>query len=261
MFHFTATEANIFRRIFEMIWNPTFLFFCCILLLAGYIWLKQSAFFIRIVAFLTVFLLFLLSTPFLSEYCITHLQAPYHMVDEVNPEVRWIVVLGGGSNEIEHIPPAETLSLGSLKRVLEGIRLKQALPHATLLFSGGPALPDAKRSIGELMHDFAEFINAQRMEDKIESVALNTAEEVTQIKSMIGSSPFYLVTSALHMRRSLLLFEHAGMSPIPAPCDYIYFEDKKPLFIYIPNAYNMAYLNRAWHEILGSVWAKIRGLG
>lgn len=261
MIHLTPMQANIFRRLFEMICNPTFLFFLCVLLLAGYVWMKHASFFIRALSLFTVFLMLLLSTPFLSEYCIKRLQAPYEMIQDVNPGVRWIVVLGGGMNEVEDVPVAETLSLGSLKRVLEGLRLKRMLPQATLLFSGGAAMKGARHTVGERMHEFAESISGNGIKDEVESVSLNTAEEVIQVKSMVGQSPFYLVTSALHMRRSMELFKHAGMHPIPAPCDYIYFWNKeKPWLLYLPNAYHMAYLNKAWHELLGGVWGKIRGI-
>jgi uncharacterized SAM-binding protein YcdF (DUF218 family) len=54
----------------------------------------------------------------------------------------------------------------------------------------------------------------------LESDSKNTRDEAIIVKRMLaerGATDFVLVTSPLHMRRSLLAFEQQGMHPIPSP--------------------------------------------
>jgi uncharacterized SAM-binding protein YcdF (DUF218 family) len=54
----------------------------------------------------------------------------------------------------------------------------------------------------------------------LESQSKNTRDEVVIIKGMLaerGLTNFVLVTSPLHMRRSILAFEQQGLHPIPSP--------------------------------------------
>ncbi len=257
----TPIQANLCRRVFENLCNPFFIFFLCVVILAVYICLKNSSWCMKGIALLTIFLLFLLSTPWIPAYLIHRLQHQYHAIEKVDPRVRWIVVLGGGNNEIEDLSIGEALSASSMKRVLEGVRLKEALPDATLLFSGGSIRGDMHCAVGERMHEFARLLLGSRIRDKVENESMNTAEEANKIREMIGQDDFYLVTSAVHMQRSMQLFQHVGMHPISAPCDYVYFWKKEQLLpSYIPGAYNFSYFNIAWHELLGLLWGKIRGL-
>jgi len=55
----------------------------------------------------------------------------------LNKEVRWIVVLGGGSREDKTLTPEDRLGDASLKRLLEGVRLSLLLPRSRLVLSGG----------------------------------------------------------------------------------------------------------------------------
>ncbi len=257
----TPEQASLFRRIFENVCHPVFIFFLCTIFLAVYVCLKNPSWYARFLALFTACLLFLLATPWVPEYLINRLQDQYQSVEQTDSKVRWIVVLGGGVNEIENLSIGESLSASSMKRVLEGIRLRQMLPHATLLFSGGTIKGDTRYAVGQRMHEFALLILGSKIEDKVETDSINTADEVSKVKEMVGQEPFYLVTSALHMRRSMAFFVHAGMHPIAAPCDYIYFWKKEQLLpLYIPGAYNLAYFNKVWHEILGLLWGKIRGM-
>ena len=53
-----------------------------------------------------------------------------------------------------------------------------------------------------------------------ESESKNTRDEAVVIRRMLaerGLSTFVLVTSPLHMRRSMLAFEQQGLHPIPSP--------------------------------------------
>ena len=63
----------------------------------------------------------------------------------------------------------------------------------------------------------ARFMGVSGEDMIIESASKDTGEQARLIKPIVGTAPFVLVTSAIHMPRSMALFEKLGMSPIPGP--------------------------------------------
>jgi len=73
------------------------------------------------------------------------------------------------------------------------------------------------------------------------------------------SSTIFLVTSAYHMPRSVRLFRHFGICPIPKKTDYKYdarleFQD------FLPSFGGLKRLYLALHEYLGLLSLDIRGI-
>ncbi len=92
----------------------------------------------------------------------------------------------------------------------------------------------------------------------IEGRSKNTRENVVNVKSIVDKKPFFLVTSAYHMDRSLREFERLGANPIPAPTD---FKRKRVtsygLFDFIPNAQNLRNADLAFHEHIGIIYYRL----
>lgn len=101
--------------------------------------------------------------------------------------------------------------------------------------------------------------------------SLNTyqnAVNVQQILAAKGLQRILLVTSAMHMPRSLLIFQHQGLDPIAAPTDFLYTDADRALWRTepqalllncLPDAEALAKTTRALKEYLGI--AVYRGLG
>jgi uncharacterized SAM-binding protein YcdF (DUF218 family) len=87
----------------------------------------------------------------------------------------------------------------------------------------------------------------------------DTKDQARQVKSIIGNDLHFLVTSADHMPRALAMFKKLGMSPIPAPTDF-WIKQKHTTHpgSFFPNATSLRKFEKAYHEILGIIWAKIR---
>jgi uncharacterized SAM-binding protein YcdF (DUF218 family) len=71
----------------------------------------------------------------------------------------------------------------------------------------------------------------------LESESQNTHDEAIFVKRILaerGLTDFVLVTSPLHMRRSLLTFEAQGMHPIPSP-SLLVPERSTPVSWWLPN--------------------------
>ncbi len=173
------------------------------------------------------------------------------------PHVKWIVVLGGGHTSDPQIPITSQLSDASTVRLIEGIRLHNMLPESKLILSGGGSdpVPNAK-----VMADVALSVGVDKEDLILESVSKDTKDEARLIQRIVGKDRFILVTSASHMPRSMALFKKCGMHPVPAPTDY--FVKKRQGVspgMFFPSAGDLYKTERAVHEYLGMVWAKMRG--
>jgi len=135
---------------------------------------------------------------------------------------RVIVVLGAGSVNLR----ASGRQLSSVTaeaglRVLEAARLFELLNRPWVIASGGVTERDpgaAPESVAQQRALIALGVGADRI--VLESESKNTRDEATIVKRILadrGLTDFVLVTSPLHMRRSMLAFEQQGMHPIASP--------------------------------------------
>lgn len=242
-----------FKELAEFLLNP---FFLCILLLVFMLvsWKKLASFRLYLLSFILLITLMALSTGYLPSYLTAHLESKYPVVVKVNPSVKWVVVLGGGQRAASGMPANQLLTSASLKRLIEGMRLIHELPNARLILSGGVTSKD--ESEASLMFQTTQLLAISKNNMVLESRSLNTEEQAENIKKIIGTQPFYLVTSAVHMPRSMDLFEKYGLNPIAAPTDYtLFWSTSSWIKTLIPNAYNLSYFTIAFHEILGRAWA------
>jgi len=130
------------------------------------------------------------------------------------PSADLIVCLGGGMGVHEGCRRAEMFA--SADRVWMAARLYKA-GKAPLIYVTGE---DNEFSTRPLLQDFGVPANALRFADR----ARNTEEEAREVFQMLGADEgarrVLLVTSAWHMPRAKMLFEHAGLEVIAAPTDY-----------------------------------------
>ena len=133
-----------------------------------------------------------------------------------------VVVLGSGSVNLR--AAGRQLSLVTMDaglRVLEAARLFDLLKGPLVIASGGITEHDGEAAPESAAMQRA-LIELGVRADRIlpESESKNTRDEAVIIKRMLadrGVTDFVLVTSPLHMRRSMLAFEQQGMHPIPSP--------------------------------------------
>ncbi len=172
-------------------------------------------------------------------------------------DAKWVVVLGGGHVSDPSLPPISQLSLASLARLAEGLRLYRGLPGSKLILSGGKAFE--RISEARIMADVAVDLGARSQDLVLEEFSKDTEEEARLIRGIVGTERFVLVTEASHMPRSMVLFRRLGMDPIPAPTSYLVKESQEisPGMFY-PWAENLRKAERAFYEYLGLVWTTLR---
>lgn len=264
---------SLVRNTFEALLNP----FAIILILLSItlcLCLTCHELSIRIYSAIPLIVcIFAFSTGWLPNALLHHLIQQYPMITKPQPDIPWIVVLGGGHKTYARgIPVNQMLMNASTNRFLEGIRLYQAAPKSKLILSGGgyhlskkkfghlkPNIP--KDTDGFEMAQLASWFHIPKKDIIIESKSINTADQAQAIKALVGGDPFYLVTSAIHMPRSMALFHKQGLHPIAAPAEYfIYAQDHNTWVDQIkPDPWNLVKMNFLCHEYLGLLWEKIRG--
>ncbi|OGT68268.1 MAG: hypothetical protein A3J38_02800 [Gammaproteobacteria bacterium RIFCSPHIGHO2_12_FULL_45_9] len=144
------------------------------------------------------------------------------------------------------------VSSASEARLLEGIRLYHLIPHARLILSGGRVFGQAADAT--TMNNVAVMLGIKPRDIEMEPGSQNTEEEARFLKTRLQNTPFILVTSAYHMKRSLYLFQSQGLHPIPAPTQFCTESFKRWTRIF-PAASNLSTAGTALHEYLGLLHA------
>ena len=139
--------------------------------------------------------------------------------------VAGIIILGGGisSNLSFHRQQALTNEAG--ERILEAAELVQRFPDIPVIYSGGSnAIWDEKNSEARMVRKFIlPVVKLDPDKVRFETRARNTYENATEVRNIIGEplgDPWFLVTSAYHMPRSMGVFRKAGFNVIPWSTDY-----------------------------------------
>jgi len=172
--------------------------------------------------------------------------------------VKYIVVLAGGHNSDPSIPISGRLYCHPLIRLMEGIRVFRQNPGSRLVLSGCGAFDPVPEA--NVLADVARFLGIDKKDMILESGSYDTKDQARLIKQIVGSQPFVLVTSAIHMPRSMALFRKQGMYPIPAPAGQT-ARARQSLTpgSFFPNSTSLENSSNAFHEYLGLIWARLRG--
>lgn len=101
--------------------------------------------------------------------------------------------------------------------------------------------------------------------------SLNTYENAVNVKKILkeqGIRRVLLVTSAMHMPRSLRIFQRQGIEAIPAPTDFLVSQQEleepnsspqATVLSLVPDADRLEMTTRALKEYVGSLVYRLRG--
>lgn len=225
-----------------------------LLLLAGAVWLLGRRGLGRFLAALGLLVVFVSSWAPVADRLLEPLERIYPPVwdPRAHPGVTAVVVLGAGWEPDLAAPASVRLNSGSSVRLMEGLRLIEALPAARLLVSG--ASRDAERLPVALGYaQAAQALGVDPARIVVLDTPVDTAQEAYAAREALAEGErFFLVTSASHMRRAVRHFERAGLQPIPAPTGFkTGGERARTLSYWLPSAGNLRKTERAVHEYLG----------
>lgn len=169
-----------------------------------------------------------LSTPAGTGLLVRTLRGPYQPLTSADQArgAPVVVLLGSGSMNLRASGRQLSAVTGDAGlRVLEAARLFTLLGGPLVIASGGVTEHDpagAPESVALQRALIGLGVPNERI--LLESESKNTHDEAVIIKRMLaerGVTTFILVTSPLHMTRSLRTFEREGMHPIPSPAQLI----------------------------------------
>lgn len=243
----------------------------CILLAISFLGRRQSAW-QRIMVALALILLLLGGNRLVAQSLARSLEWRYLPPQEL-PRTEVIVVMGGGTEPmLEPRPIVELNSAGD--RVLYGFWLYRLGKAPHVLLSGGNItwLRDHPTTPAQDMAVVMEMLGVPAEALWLQSKSQNTYEDVlysSQILKEKGINRIILVTSAMHMPRSIALFEKQGIQVVPAPTDFkvtqaqwqsLFLADLPALAIdLLPTADNLSLTSSALKEYFGLVVYRLRG--
>ena len=168
--------------------------------------------------------IFVLVVNFVPYYLIRKMESKFHVVDTINTDgFSHILVLGGGHVPDSDILIEQQLNHGSLRRVLEGVRLSNLIPDSLLIMSGD-SLRKCHPSQAEIQAEVAMTMGIKKDAIEIISEPYNTEQEAICYlrKFNFHKNPIYLVTKALHQKRAGFIFSSFGFTVIPSPSYFVY---------------------------------------
>ena len=164
-----------------------------------------------------------------------------------------IVVLGGGAQQVADTRVLEVPAIvyGRIVKTLElYLQCKRNGKACTVIVSGGDP---AKLGVSEAKVYGAVLtkVGLDPGDLVIEGRSLNTWQNAQFCAAWLNDHPqdqVVLVTSGLHLRRSILYFSHFGVHALPARADYV-----RAAMSPLPVTYNFLLMDLALHEYAGLV--------
>jgi len=193
-------------------------------------------------------LYYLFSTTIVSNFLIAPLEEGYSYlrIQDMDMADKAVLLLGG--READILRGSEVLRIYHLKK-----------GWVKVIISGtDPLLPTSQEAVA-----VKQFFVSRGMDEDdivIEGDSRNTWENIRNVKEIVGEKPFFLVTSAYHMERSIREFQRVEANPIPAPTDFKIKTDKYGVLDFFPNAQNLRKSDLAFHEYMAILWYTVRNI-
>ncbi len=187
------------------------------------------------------------------------------------PNTEAIVVLGGSTKPA--LPPRPGVDLSEQgDRVIYAAQLYRQKKAPFIILSGGRIEWSGGGSSES--KDMATILTSIGVPAEVileDPDSLNTYQNAVNVKKILQARNFHqvlLVTSAIHMPRSLMIFHRLGMDVIPAPTDFLVsYEEikelgsspKSALLNLVPDSQRLYEFTGALKEYVGILIYRLRG--
>lgn len=242
----------------------------CLLMIVALVVLRKRPLWAERLIALALIVLLVASNTWVCRALVRSLEWQYIPRGEL-PQMPAIVVLGGGIKQ--KVPPRPWVDVSEKgDRILYGSQLYKQGKAPWLILSGGRINWEG---IGPSESgDMAEIAQAMGvpksaiLEDK---TSLNTYQNAVNVRKVLDEKGIerrvLLVTSALHMPRSLLIFKRQGIEAIPAPTDFLMTEPQEEeektwqnfVLNLLPDPENLGNVTGALKEYIGLAVYRLRG--
>ncbi|MBP7225021.1 MAG: YdcF family protein [Aliarcobacter sp.] len=224
------------------------------LLLIAFIYLMFNSYKkAKVFSFLALLWFALLSFQPVSDAILKPLENAYPSLIET-PKVQYVLVLGSGHKSDDELSISSQIKMVGINRLVEGIRHYKNLENAKLIVSGYGGYDENTHA--SMQEKLAISLGVKK-EDIIRlDTPKDTKEEAIEVKKIVKNEQIILVTSASHMKRSILLFQKEGLNVIASPTNHMaYGADSLSSYFAARNIKNCEI---AIHEYLGLIYSSLR---
>jgi len=173
-------------------------------------------------------------------------------------KVDGIIVLGGMVNAKLSAERGKPMITAAVERLTEFADLADRYPDAKLVFTAGAGNPRAQQfKEAHFVGPFLKRLGIDPTRVVYEDQSRNTHENAVFSKRLVNPAAgevWLLVTSALHMPRSMECFRRVGWPVTPIPTDYVTWDDGDLLELQFDFLGGLGNLNRGVHEVLGLIF-------
>ena len=226
-----------------------------ILLLLGVTYKRRS------LIITAILMLYLASTPVVASFLLGWVETKQiKLSPDDAPQVDAIVVLSG---TLSWTKTKEGLSpqWGRADRFFAGLDLMQSGHAEKLIFTAGKLPWDlGDHTEGAILNKYAQLFNIPADKIFVTDEVQNTEQEAREVARYLKGhgKRIVLVTSAFHMQRAKLLFEHQGLEVFAYPVDFEVSESALTPMSFLPHARDLSMTDLAIREVVGRsfYWVK-----
>jgi len=225
--------------------------FVLVLILAGAILIFRSRKrkFGKILIILGLLLYYLFSITPIADLILAPLENQYSQIGTNRLDQADKIVLLLGDRESDVLRASEVLRIYHYKN------FQFPISNFQIIISGTDPLNPKSNEAEEVKEYLIERGTPSEIiisEDK----SRTTKESAKNLKELVGREPFFLVTSAYHLPRSMESFQKMGMNPIAAPADFK-IKESYDILDFFPNAQNLRNSDLAFHEYFGILFYRL----
>lgn len=212
-----------------------------------------------------IFLLLLFTNRAIFQWSVHSWEPKPISMDKLNGKYDYIILLGGYSNFQTALGKTQFQIGGAGNRLITTLALyKKGFGNKIILTGGSGKLIGDKFSEAVYVAPYLKLLGLGDSLIIEESKSRNTWENALYTKEIIDSitpnASCLLVTSALHMPRSLACFERAGLKTTPYPTDYLSQDSDHFFDKYIePSSHTLFHWEAVIHEWIGVIAYKLKG--
>lgn len=251
---------------------PLFVFplgLACLLLILALLWVRAR----RLAILLALVLLWLGSSRYVAYALVRSLETRYPTLDGA-PQAGAIVLLGGGTRSGDPPRPMPEVNEAG-DRVFYAAKLYHDGAADVVLVTGGSIEWLQPEGIAPEANDMSALMQLLGVPDEalwLEARSRNTYENALYSREMLdeaGLNDILLVTSAMHMPRSVPLFEAQGLRVTAAPTDFLVSDAEwqhlwhggpsATIINLLPNVEYLTYTTRCLKEYIGIFVYGLRG--
>ena len=170
----------------------------------------------------------------------------------------FVIVMGETHSDNVRLPTTNEPNCEAMYRLAEGIAIYRSHPGSKLIFSG--AGYKSNESHAQVMARVAILLRVPAQDIVTQNISRDTEEEVPLLGKIVGQSKFVVVTSAVHMTRTIELFHRQNLFPTAAPTAFLIRCCNYPDLWMTPSAENLELSASVMHEYLGLMWLRIKRL-